>query len=75
MIIIHVISSPRGNKSHSSFFDDISRWFDLVLVLQTDNTILYDRLEKRGYDQEKVQENVTCEIMQVVLEEARDSYR
>ena len=23
------------------------RWFDLVIVLQTDNTILYDRLEKR----------------------------
>ena len=23
------------------------RWFDLVLVLRTDNTILYDRLEKR----------------------------
>jgi hypothetical protein len=23
------------------------RWFDLVVVLQTDNTILYERLEKR----------------------------
>lgn len=23
------------------------RWFDLVVVLQTDNTILYDRLKKR----------------------------
>lgn len=23
------------------------RWFDLVIVLNTDNTILYDRLEKR----------------------------
>jgi adenylate kinase len=23
------------------------RWFDLVIVLQTDNTVLYDRLEKR----------------------------
>lgn len=23
------------------------RWFDLVIVLHTDNTILYDRLEKR----------------------------
>lgn len=23
------------------------RWFDLVIVLQTDNTTLYDRLEKR----------------------------
>ena len=23
------------------------RWFDLVVVLRTDNTILYDRLQKR----------------------------
>jgi len=23
------------------------RWFDLVVVLQTDNTVLYQRLEKR----------------------------
>lgn len=24
------------------------RWFDLVVVLQTDNTVLYERLEKRS---------------------------
>lgn len=29
----------------SDFFPE--RWFDLVVVLQTDNTILYDRLKKR----------------------------
>ncbi|KAJ9506654.1 AAA domain-containing protein [Haematococcus lacustris] len=51
------------------------RWFDLVVVLQTDNTLLYDRLAARGYGPSKVQENVQCEIMMVVLEEARDSYR
>ncbi|CAL5221337.1 g3512 [Coccomyxa viridis] len=51
------------------------RWFDLVIVLQTDNTILYDRLEKRGYGQKKLTENVECEIMQVILQEAFDSYR
>ncbi|KAI8467870.1 MAG: AAA domain-containing protein [Monoraphidium minutum] len=51
------------------------RWFDLVVVLQTDNTVLYERLERRGYAAAKVQENVTCEIMMVLLEEARDSYR
>ena len=65
------------------------RWFDLVLVLRADNTVLYDRLvciclpchvvhlllmhqAKRGYAQTKLQENVQCEIMQVVLEEARE---
>jgi len=50
------------------------RWFDLVLVLRTDNTILYDRLEKRGYLQKKITENIDCEIFQVILEEARESY-
>lgn len=55
-----------------NFFPE--RWFDLVLVLRTDNTILYDRLQKRNYSQKKLTENVTCEIMQVLLEEARSSY-
>ena len=53
----------------------IRRWFDLVVVLTTDNSILYDRLQGRGYRPEKVQENVQCEIMNVVVEEARSSYR
>ncbi|KAL1915552.1 uncharacterized protein VTP21DRAFT_6676 [Calcarisporiella thermophila] len=58
---------------HSSeFFPE--RWFDLVLVLRTDNTTLYDRLKARGYSQRKITENIECEIMQVVLEEARESY-
>ena len=30
------------------------RWFDLVVCLQTDNTVLYDRLEARGYAQNKI---------------------
>ena len=51
------------------------RWFDLVIVLTTDNAILYERLEKRGYDQKKISENVQCEIMAVIVEEARESYR
>jgi len=46
----------------------------LVLVLQTDNTALWERLEKRGYPAKKVQENVQCEIMHVIVEEARESY-
>eukprot|EP00700_Malawimonas_jakobiformis_P001595 EC721870.1.p1 GENE.EC721870.1~~EC721870.1.p1 ORF type:complete len:170 (+),score=36.32 EC721870.1:47-556(+) len=51
------------------------RWFDRVFVTRTDNTLLFDRLAARGYNQRKVSENVTCEIMQVVLEEAAESYR
>ena len=50
------------------------RWFHLVLVLRTDNTVLYDRLVRRGYKQAKLTENVECEIMQVLLEEAREAY-
>lgn len=50
------------------------RWFDLIVVLTCDNTVLYDRLVKRGYSTAKISENVQCEIMQVVLDEARSSY-
>eukprot|EP00882_Tetradesmus_deserticola_P027908 GHRQ01031053.1.p1 GENE.GHRQ01031053.1~~GHRQ01031053.1.p1 ORF type:complete len:121 (+),score=46.24 GHRQ01031053.1:378-740(+) len=49
------------------------RWFDLV-VLQADNTVLDERLERRGYPQAKITENVECEIMMVLLQEAHDSY-
>lgn len=59
---------------HSSdFFPE--RFFDLVVVLQTDNTLLYDRLKARGYSEKKIQENVQCEIMHVPCEEAQRSYR
>ena len=51
------------------------RWFDAVIVLTCDNTLLYDRLQERGYTQQKVEENVECEIMNVIVQEARDSYK
>ena len=51
------------------------RWFDLVVVLRTDNTVLYGRLEARGYSDAKIQENVECEIMQVPVDEAREAYK
>lgn len=50
------------------------RWFELVLVLRADNRTLYDRLVERGYNQKKLDENLECEIMQVVLDEAKESY-
>ncbi|CAG8437487.1 9766_t:CDS:10 [Scutellospora calospora] len=50
------------------------RWFDLILVLRTDNTTLYDRLKERGYSAKKITENIDSEIFQVILEEARESY-
>ncbi|QDZ20125.1 adenylate kinase [Chloropicon primus] len=51
------------------------RWFDHVVVLQTENGILYNRLEQRGYKGRKLQENIECEIMHVIVEEARESYK
>ena len=50
------------------------RWFDLVLVLRSNTEILFDRLKARRYAERKLQENMESEIMQVVLEEAREAY-
>ncbi|KAN0060821.1 factor activating pos9 [Thecaphora frezii] len=50
------------------------RWVDLVVVLQCDHSVLWSRLEKRGYTLKKIQENNEAEIMSVVLEDARSSY-
>jgi adenylate kinase len=51
------------------------RWYDLVLVLRADTNVLYGRLESRGYPQKKLSDNVEAEIMQVILDEAREAYR
>mmetsp|Transcript_115959 Transcript_115959/g.334859 ORF Transcript_115959/g.334859 Transcript_115959/m.334859 type:complete len:187 (-) Transcript_115959:2815-3375(-) len=50
------------------------RWFDLVLVLRTKTELLFDRLTARGYGDKKRDENMEAEIMQVILEEAREGY-
>ena len=36
--------------------------------------MLYERLQNRNYSEEKIKENVECEIFQTLLEEARESY-
>jgi adenylate kinase len=56
----------------ADFFPE--RWFDIVFVLRTNNTILYDRLVSRGYTGKKLEENIDCEIFQTILEEAKESY-
>ncbi|XP_033210563.1 adenylate kinase isoenzyme 6 [Belonocnema kinseyi] len=57
----------------AEFFPE--RWFDIVFVLRTDNTILYDRLKARGYSGKKLEDNIDCEIFQTILDEAKDSYK
>jgi adenylate kinase len=50
------------------------RWFDLVLVCRTSTNVLFDRLTARNYSQDKRENNVQAEIMQVVHEAAADAY-
>ncbi|PBP17433.1 P-loop containing nucleoside triphosphate hydrolase protein [Diplocarpon rosae] len=49
-------------------------WIDLVVVLRVYSTLLYDRLKARDYPEVKLQANLDSEIMEVLLQEARDSY-
>ncbi|XP_026067515.1 adenylate kinase isoenzyme 6-like isoform X4 [Carassius auratus] len=44
-------------------------------ILFTDNTNLYNRLERRGYTGKKLQDNVQCEIFQTIYEEAMEAYK
>jgi len=57
----------------SSFFPE--RWFQLAILLRTNNTQLYDRLKARGYADKKITENIECEIMEVTAEDVHASYK
>lgn len=75
MDYLEPIMARGGNivEYHScDFFPE--RWFDAVYVVQCDNSILHSRLVERGYNDEKIKQNIECEIFQVILDEARDSY-
>lgn len=59
---------------HSSeFFPE--RWFKAVYVVRCDTNILFKRLEERGYNAKKIQNNVEYEIFQMALDEAKSSYK
>jgi adenylate kinase len=49
-------------------------WVDLVVVLRVDSSTLYDRLTARNYVESKLQENLDSEIMEVLLQEAREAF-
>ncbi|EHB16761.1 Adenylate kinase isoenzyme 6 [Heterocephalus glaber] len=51
------------------------QWFHEVFVLRTDNSILYKRLETRGYNEKKLGDTIECETFQVLYEEAMLSYK
>ncbi len=50
------------------------RLFEMIFILRCNPGILRTRLSVRGYDAEKVEENVEAEIMEIVAEEARTIY-
>lgn len=50
------------------------RWFDIVIVLRTENTVLFDRLAARGYTGKKLENNIDCEIFGTIVSEANESY-
>ena len=49
-------------------------WIDLVVVLRTDSTTLYDRLKARNYEEKKLQGNLDSEIWALLLEEAKEGF-
>lgn len=50
------------------------RWFDLIVLLRCQNQQLFDRLQERGYQQNKIDENIDCEIFGVLKDEVVNSY-
>ncbi|XP_058443514.1 adenylate kinase isoenzyme 6 homolog [Malaya genurostris] len=70
------IMQDGGNvvEYHSSEFFP-QRWFDVVYVVRCGTSLLYERLQARGYNERKVKSNMECEIFQIPLDEAKDSYR
>lgn len=50
------------------------RLFEMIFVLRCNPGLLRIRLSARGYDTNKVEENVEAEIMEVVAEETRTIY-
>ncbi|KAG0143663.1 hypothetical protein CROQUDRAFT_169782 [Cronartium quercuum f. sp. fusiforme G11] len=71
-----LLTSPDGGivldwHSSSLFPED---WLDLIIVLRTPHTQLWDRLAKRQYALEKIQENNMAEIMGECLNEAHTHY-
>lgn len=49
-------------------------WIDLVVVLRADSGVHFDRLTARGYEGKKLEDNIDCEIMETILNEARESF-
>lgn len=47
---------------------------DLVITMRADNTLLFDRYKERGYQQEKIEQNIDSEIYNQIGEENTEYY-
>lgn len=54
--------------------DFMGNWFSVVVVLRARTEVLFDRLKARNYSDRKIEENMQCEIFQVPLDEAVETF-
>lgn len=48
--------------------------FDRIYILKVENDILFKRLKERGYNSNKIRENINCEIFGITEETVEDIY-
>ena len=76
-ILIEIIKLSKYEKANGVVFDSHlahylpNKYVDLCIVTRTKTKKLFSRLKKRGYSVSKIKENLEAEIMQIILEEAR----
>ena len=58
---------------HSAYFIP-EDWVKIIVLLRCDNTVLYDRLNARGYTEKKIKENIECEIMEVTADDVKENF-
>ncbi|ANQ06010.1 Adenylate kinase isoenzyme 6-like protein [Plasmodium coatneyi] len=59
---------------HDVDFIDQKELIDHIFLLTASTNKLYERLEKRNYSQEKIKNNIECEIFQVIKEDILTYY-
>lgn len=76
-ILEKIVREKRKNKQKIVIDSHLSHCLnpqlvDLCLVTRCDLDELYQRLKKKAYPKNKIEENMECEIMEVCLQEAYD---
>ncbi|VEV54588.1 adenylate kinase-like protein 1, putative [Plasmodium vinckei vinckei] len=51
-----------------------NKYIDKIFLLTASTNVLYERLEKRNYTQDKIKNNIECEIFQVIKEDILENY-